>query len=166
MDAVKSTIEQLGGRVSIASKLGEGTQVSLRLPATAALTTVLVIRVGAERVAVPLDVVVETLKLPTASIMPVGLGRAFVLRDRTLPLLDLGQLLGLCRAPQRADAKVLVVDSGEGLVGLEVDDFSERLQVLLRPMAGILANVPGVSGTTLLGDGSVLLTVNLSEMIG
>lgn len=166
MDAVKTAIEQLGGRVSLTSAPGEGTTVSLRLPATAALTTVLVVRVGDERFAVPLDLIVETVRIPRNAIMPIGLGRAFVLRERTLPLLELAALLGSDAAPEGHDARILVIDGGEGRVGIAVDDFSERLDVMLRPMTGLLAHIRGVSGTTLLGDGSVLLILNLGEVIG
>lgn len=166
MDAVRSTIERLGGRISLASTVGAGTTVSLRLPATAALTTVLVVRAGEERFAVPLDMVVETLRLPRRSILPVGLGRAFVLRRQTLPLIDLQALLGLGCPGNSPDVRILVVDGGSGKVGIAVDDFSERLDVLLRPMAGLLATLPGVSGTTLLGDGSILLILDLTELIG
>jgi two-component system chemotaxis sensor kinase CheA len=166
MDAVKTAIERLGGRVLLASEIGEGTSVSLRLPATAALTTVLIVRVGDERFAIPLDMVVETVRVPRRSILPVGLGQAFVLRSRTLPLIELRVLLGVTGASAGADARILVVDAGWGQVGVAVDDFSERLDVMLRPMTGLLAHIPGVSGTTLLGDGSVLLILNLGEIIG
>lgn len=166
MDAVKTAIERLGGRVSLASTPGAGTSVSLRLPATAALTTVLVVRVGDERFAVPLDLIVETVRIPRSAIMPVGLGRAFVLRGQTLPLVELAALLGSDAVPEGHDARILVVDGGQGRVGVAVDDFSERLDVMLRPMTGLLAHIPGVSGTTLLGDGSVLLILNLGEVIG
>lgn len=166
MDAVKAAIERLGGRVALASEVGEGTMVSLRLPATAALTTVLIVRVGGERFAIPLDMVVETVRIPRKSVLPVGLGQAFVLRSRTLPLIELAALLGMPAPSAAADARILVVDVGQGQVGIVVDDFSERLDVMLRPMTGLLAHIPGVSGTTLLGDGSVLLVLNLAEIIG
>jgi two-component system chemotaxis sensor kinase CheA len=166
MDVVKTAIEQLGGRVSLASRTGKGTTVSLRLPATAALTTVLVVRVGDERFAVPLDLITETARIPRSAILPVGLGRAFVLRDRTLPLIELAALLGTDAKSETSDARILVIDGGQGRVGIAVDDFSERLDVMLRPMTGMLAHIPGVAGTTLLGDGSVLLILNLGEIIG
>lgn len=166
MDAVKTAIEQLGGRVSLSSRLGRGTTVSLRLPATAALATVLLVRVGDERFAIPLETVVETVRIERSAILPVGLGRAFVLRRQTLPLIELSALLGTDKAEPPGDAKILVIDGGRGRIGIAVDDFSERLDVMLRPLTGLLAHIPGVSGTTLLGDGSVLLILNLGELIG
>lgn len=166
MDAVKTAIERLGGRVSLGSTLGSGTTVSLRLPATAALTTVLLVRIGDERFAIPLDTVIETVRIPSSAVLPVGLGHAFVLRRETLPLIELAALLGNGKAQSAEDVRILVIQGSQGKIGIAVDDFSERLDVMLRPMTGLLAHVPGVSGTTLLGDGSVLLILNLGELIG
>lgn len=166
MDAVKASVEQLGGRVSVSSKLGSGTVVSLRLPATAALTTILAVNVGTSRFAVPLEVISETVRVPAQSIKAVGLGRAFVLRDQTLPVIHLATLLGIAADGHAEDLKILVIDAGQDRIGIAVDDFSERLNVMVRPMTGLLANMPGVSGSTLIGDGSVLLILNLAELIG
>lgn len=166
MDVVKTTVERLGGRVSLESILGQGTNVRLRLPASAALSTVLVVRVASDRYAVPLESVSETVRVPRSAIRPVGLGQAFVLRGKTLPFVELARLLGHSPSPEMSDARVVVVETDQGRVGVAVDDFSDRLDVMLRPMAGLLANVPGVSGTTLLGDGTVLLILDLAEVIG
>ncbi|QAY75898.1 chemotaxis protein CheA [Sphingosinicella sp. BN140058] len=166
MDAVRAAIESLGGRVSVASKMGTGTTVTLRLPATAALTTILVVRCGGEGFAVPIDGVAETIRIQRDAVRPVGVGRAFVLRNRTLPLLSLAELLGLPAEESGSDLKVLVANTGQGQVGLAVDDFGDRIDVILRPMTGLLANLPFVSGTTLLGDGSVILVLDLAEVIG
>jgi two-component system chemotaxis sensor kinase CheA len=166
MDAVKAAVERLGGRVALASRSGVGTRLSLHLPATAALTSVLIVDTAGERFAVPFDAIGETARIRRDAVRRVGLGQAFVLRDRTLPLLDLAELLGLGARPGGDDLKILVVDGGQGAVGLIVDAFSERLDVILRPMTGLLADMPGISGTSLLGDGSVLLILDLPEMIG
>jgi two-component system chemotaxis sensor kinase CheA len=166
MDAVKAAVERLGGRVGLSSRAGAGTRVALHLPATAALTSVLVIGTGGERFAVPFDSIAETARIARDAVKPIGLGQAFVLRDRTLPLLDLARLLGLPPAPTSGDLKILVVDGGRGRVGIAVDSFSERLDVILRPMTGLLANMPAISGTSLFGDGSVLLILDLPEVIG
>ena len=130
------------------------------------MATILIVEAGGERFAVPFEVIVETLRIAPARVRPIGLGRAFVARDRTLPLLDLAGLLGLQPSRREGDLRILVVDSGQGPVGIEVGGFSERLDVVLRPMTGLLANMPAISGTTLLGDGSVLLILDLPELIG
>jgi two-component system chemotaxis sensor kinase CheA len=166
MDAVKAAVERLGGRVALASRSGVGTRLSLHLPATAALTSVLIVGTAGEQFAVPFDAISETARIRRDAVRRVGLGQAFVLRDRTLPLLDLAELLGLEALPGADDLKILIVDGGQGAVGLIVDSFSERLDVILRPMTGLLANMPGISGTSLFGDGSVLLILDLPEVIG
>ena len=81
-------------------------------------------------------------------------------------MINLATLLGIATGPGARDLKILVVDAGRGRVGIAVDDFSERLNVMVRPLTGLLANMPGVSGSTLMGDGSVLLILNLAELIG
>jgi two-component system chemotaxis sensor kinase CheA len=131
------------------------------------MTKVMAVRVGGERYGIPLEAVVETTSVPKSRILPVQDAEAFVLRDRTLPLLRLGDLLELPRteAPD-AGVKTLVMSVGGERVGIAVDGFSDTMDVLMRPMDGILAGMPGVIGTTLLGDGSVLMILDIPELIG
>jgi two-component system chemotaxis sensor kinase CheA len=164
LDAVKSAIEQLGGGIDIASTLGSGTSFRLRLPLNAIMTRLLIVRVGEDRYGVPLDRIVETASVPSDHILAVGAGQACVLRDRTLPILDLARLLGAesTRAPL---TKLLVTEASAEPVGVIVDGFGERIDGLVRPRSGLLAGVPGVAGTTLLGDGGVLLVLDLAELV-
>lgn len=164
LDAVQSVIEQLGGSVDIATTLGSGTSFRLRLPLNAIMTRLLIVRVGEDRYGVPLDRIVETASVPSDHIRAVGSGQACVLRDRTLPILDLARLLGTesTRAPL---TKLLVTEASAEPVGVIVDGFGERIDGLVRPRSGLLAGVPGVAGTTLLGDGGVLLVLDLAELV-
>jgi two-component system chemotaxis sensor kinase CheA len=167
MDAVRAAVEGLGGRVSLTSVPGQGTTVQLVLPRATVVTTVLTVTLGGERFGVPIEVVTETLRLPVALIQPIGPGEAFVFRGRTLPLLRLSALLGLPTRPRQAStAKLLVVACGAQQVGIEVDGFAARTDLLLRPMSGLLAGMSGVLGTALLADGLVLLVLDLPELIG
>lgn len=167
MDAVRSAVERLGGQSSVRSSQGRGTTIRLSLPLTIVMTRVITVRVGCELYGIPLDAVVETAFVPAARILPVRDAEAFVLRDRTLPMVRLADLLDVPRpAGLRSGVKVMVMAVGDELVGLAVDGFAERLDVLMRPMTGILAGAPGVMGTTLLGDGSVLMILDIPELIG
>ncbi len=84
-----------------------------------------------------------------------------------MPLLRLADLLHLPYADRTSlEAKLLIATSGSQHVGVEVDCLGERLDVFLRPLAGILAGMPGVVGTALLGDGRVLLVLDLPALIG
>ena len=126
----------------------------------------MVVQVGADSFGIPMDAVTETARLPRDRVMPLGNGQAFIFRDRTLPLLHLSRLLG--SAPDTVsgqDLRVLLVAAGSDLVGVAVDAFAERLDVMLRPMAGMLAGMPGYAGTTLRGDGSVLMVLDMQELL-
>jgi two-component system chemotaxis sensor kinase CheA len=167
MDAVRAAVEELGGRVSLASVPGNGTTVQLVLPRATVITTVLIVRLGEERFGIPIEAVTESLRLPVALIQPISGGEAFVSRDHTLPLLRLSALLGLPPRPRHSPvAKLLVVSCKEQKVGIEVDGFAERTDLLLRPMSGLLAGMAGLLGTALLADGRVLLVLDLPELIG
>jgi len=167
MDVVRSTVERLGGHAGVRSRKGSGTTIRLSLPVSVAMTRVMAVRVGAELYGIPLEGIVETAFVPTSRIVPVRDAEAFVLRDRTLPLVRLADLLGVPRTPGAGSGvKVVVMATGDELAGIAVDGFAERMDVLMRPMTGILAGMPGIIGTTLLGDGTVLMILDVPELIG
>jgi len=164
MDVVRATIERLGGRVSVSSRPRRGTVVRLALPFTVMMTKVLTVEAAGQVFGVPLDAVVETVRVTRDAIVPVGAARAFALRDRTVPVIDLGQALGKQTAAANGDVSVLIVSVGGQLGGLEVDRLGERIDVMLKAPEGLLAGVPGIDGTTLLGDGRVLIVLDLREI--
>lgn len=167
MDAVRSAVEGLGGQIGVQSLPGCGTTMRLSLPLTIVMTKVMAVRVGSEIYGIPLEAVLETASVPKSRILPVRDAEAFVLRDRTLPLLRLTDLLEIPRTEARdAGVKTLVMCVGGEPVGVAVDGFSNTMDVLMRPLDGILAGMPGVMGTTLLGDGSVLMILDIPELIG
>ena len=167
MDVVRSTIERLGGRVAVESKAGaRGTVVRLTLPFAVMMSRLLTVEAGGQLFGIPLEAVQETVRIARADIRPVGAAQAFVLRNRTMPLLDLGGLLGgQSQSSGAMDVNVVVATAGGHLGGLEVDRLGERLDVMLKPMDGLLAGMPGIAGTTLLGDGRVLLVLDLQELL-
>lgn len=164
MDVVRTTIERLGGRVALSSTAGTGTIVRFLLPFTVMMTTVLTVEAAGQVFGVPMDAVVETIRVPRESVSAVGAARALVVRNRTLPLVDLGQALGGEGSPRTDDASVLVVRVGGHLGGLEVERLGERMDVMLKAPEGLLAGVPGIDGTTLLGDGRILLVLDLQAV--
>jgi two-component system chemotaxis sensor kinase CheA len=166
MDAVRAAVEALGGRVTLATWQGAGTTLRLLLPGGAAVTTLLLVRLGDEVYGVPVEAVAETARIPAGHILPLHGGEAFVLRDRTVPLLRLAALLGLPAGPRGAGVPVLVIGTGEARVAVEVDGFAGRAEVLLRPPTGLLATMPGLLGAALLGDGRVHVVLDLPGLIG
>lgn len=164
MDVVRTVIERLGGRVSVSSRPGLGTAVRFSLPFTVMMTQVLTVEAAGQVFGVPMEAVVETVRVERAAIMSIGAAQAMVLRNRTLPVIDLGHALGHEGRLPGAGANVLIVSIGGQLGGLEVDRLGDRLDVMLKAPDGLLAGVPGIDGTTLLGDGRVLIVLDLGEI--
>jgi len=165
MDSVKAAVERLGGRVALETRFGIGTTIALILPFSLMMTPVMTVDVAGQAFALPLDTVVETTIIDRNLVIPVGSGHAIVLRDRTVPLVDLANMLGIPRSPaDPSQARIVVMSVGTQIAGLEVDHLGERLDVMLKPMDGLLAGVKGIAGTTLLGDGRVLIVLNTEEM--
>ena len=165
MDVVRTSIERLGGRVTVASQPQRGTTVRFTLPFTVMMTQVLTVEAAGQVFGVPMEAVVETVRVSRDAIAPVGAARALVLRNRTLPVIDLGRALGREPSASDGDATVLIVAVGGQWGGLEVDRLGDRLDVMLKPPEGLLAGVPGIDGTTLLGDGRVLIVLDLHEIL-
>jgi two-component system, chemotaxis family, sensor kinase CheA len=165
MDSVKTAVERVGGNVTVDSRPGQGTTIRLTLPFTVMMTRVMTVEAAGQVFGFPLDTVVETAAVAREHLVSIGLGRAFVLRDRTVPLVDLAASLGLARSAQSGgEAKVVVTSAAGQLGGIEVDRLGERMDVMLKPMDGLLKNMRGVAGTTLLGDGRVLIVLDVQEL--
>lgn len=166
MDAVQAAVEKLRGTIAIDSTPGRGTRFRLRFPANALTTRLLVVEAADDRYGVALDQVVETVRVEESALLPVGEGIACVLRGRTVPVLSLARLLGGgAGALAGRHAKLLVTHAKGERVALRVDDFADRIDAVVRPPSGLLAGVPGIAGATLLGDGGVLLVLDLPALV-
>ncbi|ESQ92628.1 chemotaxis protein CheA [Asticcacaulis benevestitus] len=166
MDVVRTAIEKLGGRVSVTSRIGEGSNTKLMLPLSMAVTRVMIIEAASDLFGVPMDLIVETVRVETKRIHKIKQAEAFVLRDQLIPLVRMADLLSLPARPLVDDAEAVLVCRIDGrLVGLVIDDFRVGMDVIVKPLEGIVAGIPGFSGTTLLGDGRVLLVLDLKELV-
>jgi two-component system chemotaxis sensor kinase CheA len=176
MDAVRTAVMRLGGRVTVTSQAGAGTSVRIILPFAVMLLRVMTVDVSGQTFGIPIETVIETARVPRDQIRRLGAARVFVQRERTVPLVRLGEVLGLSEsACLDADARIVVVSvSGQNGTGhdtieqtgaLEVDVLGERIDVMLKPMEGLLAGVRGFAGTALLGDGRVLIVLDLAELL-
>jgi two-component system chemotaxis sensor kinase CheA len=166
MDVVRTAVSRLGGQIELDSVAGRGTTARLSLPVAVLLTNMIVVACAGEIYGVPMDMVVETVRVPRSRIVPVRNGRAFVLRETVIPVLELSTLLGAAAAVAKPDARMLVMQGAGGLVAVAVDEFVDRLNLLLRPMSGLLSGMPGIAGSAVLGDGKVLMVLDLPGLIG
>lgn len=166
MDAVQAAVHRLGGRVALSSRIGHGTTIDMILPLSVTLTKVIVVSDGEQQYGLPMDRVLETLRVPAARMMPIRAGQAFNWRDRTVPLLALSALTGASAPSVRdGDRKVLVIRAQGQPVGLAIDGIVGRLDVAMRPTDGLLAAMPGLAGTTMLGSGQVLLILDPEALV-
>ena len=166
MDVVKNAVQKVGGTVHLQSQVGIGTQLTLSLPLSMAVTNVMVVGSDQQTFGIPMDLIVETVRLPIQSVRPIKQQLSTVLRGRLIPLLSLNQLLGI-EKPQllndeREHALLVVKTKGE-VLGVLVDDFYEVIDIILKPLPGELSKMPLYAGSALLGDGSVLLILNPQE---
>jgi two-component system chemotaxis sensor kinase CheA len=166
MDAVRHAVGRFGGAVALESRPGLGTTVRFTLPFSVMLTTVVQVGAADRFFGIPLDAIVETVLVDADAIVPVGGAQALVYRNRTIPLVDLAASLGLPLAERREPKAMVVVTRVDGQYGaLRVDRIGERMEIMLKPLEGLLAGAPGLAGSTLLGDGSVLLVLDVGELL-
>jgi two-component system chemotaxis sensor kinase CheA len=166
MDVVRTAIDSLGGSISIDSELGVGTTIRMRLPLSMAVSQLMLVSVAGQRFGIPVEHVRETVRVAHAQVQRIEHQAVVHLRGRVLPLIDLSERLGFAAADLDADElAVLVVRLWGQELGLIVEDLHESLDLVVKPTEGLLAKAPGLTGTALLGDGQVLISLNLKEVL-
>jgi two-component system chemotaxis sensor kinase CheA len=168
MDVVKSSIQSLGGRITITSVEGKGTTFSISLPLTLAVLDGMVVRVGGETLVVPLNAILETLTLTDDDLKALGPETHVVqIRGGFIPLLDLGAELGY-RAPQDSyvGGIVLLIGQEDGnRAALAVDAIEDQRQVVIKGLEGSYGRVPGIAAATILGDGQIALILDPTDLV-
>jgi two-component system chemotaxis sensor kinase CheA len=164
MDVVKKTVEALRGTIDIASKPGEGSEVSLRIPLTLAIIEGLLVRVGKGSYVIPLSAVEECLEISIEEDLR-SRGRSFIsLRDSLVPFLRLRELFQTGTQPDQHQ-KVVVISTGTERVGLVVDQIIGDHQTVIKSMSKLHHDVVTFSGATILGDGSVALILDVAHLV-
>lgn len=165
MDVVKKSIDSLRGSIEIGSKKGQGTTITLKLPLTLAIIDGLLVEVDKTRFVLPLSIVEECTELKRRD-SENGNGRklAFV-RDKIVPYIDLRQELGMeGKAPEIE--QMVILDESAGKVGFVVDKVIGEHQTVIKSLGRACRDVEGISGATILGDGSVALILDAPKLVG
>ena len=168
MDVVRRNIQSLGGNIEIISELGKGSTIAIHLPLTLAILDGQSIAVGDERFIIPLGSIVESINIKKEMINRVaGKGETFRLRDEYLPIVRMHEIFDVktAKATKLTDGLVVVVD-GQGMrCGLFIDDLLGQQQVVIKSLEANYRKVEGVSGATILGDGSVALILDIPGLV-
>jgi two-component system chemotaxis sensor kinase CheA len=166
MDVVRNAVEKVHGEVTISSRKGEGTTVRLSLPLSMAVSRVMMVEAADGLFGIPMDAIAETVRVRREDIRIIKHAEAIVLRNAIVPLIRLDHLLSIDGAREPAEEEAIVVARvGNRSVGLVIDRFREGIDVILKPLDGVLAGMRGFSGSALLGDGRILLVLNLKELL-
>ncbi len=168
MDVVRRNIESLRGTVNIASTLGEGTKISIRLPLTLAIIDGFQVRVGEGDFIIPLESMVECISLSDSQKDESSKHDFIRLREEMLPLIHLSRYWEI---PQEIDllknsrVNLVVVQFNEAKIGILVDSLHGEVQAVIKPLGRVFKGVQGFAGFTLLGSGNVALIMDIAELV-
>jgi two-component system chemotaxis sensor kinase CheA len=166
MDVVRSNIEQIGGTVDLKSAAGAGTTFTIKIPLTLAIVSALIVEAGGERFAIPQLSVLELVRAGGGEhrIERIKDTPVLRLRNALLPLLHLKEILQL-GAPDSDNGFVVVTQVGNQTFGVVVDGVFHTEEIVIKPMSSKLRHIPVFSGTTILGDGSVIMILDPNGIV-
>lgn len=160
MDVVKRNVEQLRGEIELESDVGHGTTMRIRLPLTLAIIDGFQVAIGRTVFVIPLDAVVECVDMVTAQASQ----NIINLRGSPLPYLRLRDVFGIAEANNQRESLV-VVSYGQQRVGLVVDRLLGDSQAVIKPLGQLFRGIKAVSSSTILGDGSVALILDVHALV-
>ena len=163
MAVVKSTIQQLSGALSLDTAPGRGTRFTIELPLTLSITEAMIAVVGDRTFAIPQGAVREVIEIDQDALRAIEGHEIVPYRGGVLPVLRLSRLFGMTEQPRRS-LHAFVVGSGLEAVGIAVDRITGQREIVVRAFADSMIKVEGIVGATDLGDGRVVLILNLPAL--
>ena len=167
MDVVADMIRQLGGSITVSSEKDHGTTFTLRVPVTLAISHALLVYAGEQMFALPARLIFNVLRVPVGDVMPGDDDAdAYIFyNDERLPVLNLAQRLGLpFFSSDDKVTKVVVVRAGIREIALMVESVSDTREIVVKPLNEMLSEIPGIGGVTMLGDGSIVLILDIPDL--
>jgi two-component system chemotaxis sensor kinase CheA len=167
MDVVKTNVTKLRGIINVESAPGEGTKMVIKLPLTLAIISGMVVQLNQEQVIIPLSSVVEVLRVHTEDISSINGKEVIKVRERVIPLIDIDN--HLFNKDTSTDEKVfqfiVVVGIAEKQYGIKVDRMVGQQEVVIKSLGNYLKKVDGIAGSTIMGDGRVIMILDIAELI-
>lgn len=167
LDVVKTTIESLGGNISIDSTQNVGSVFSIQLPLTLSIISVMLVEIEKEIYAIPLSSIIETSIIRNSDILNAHNQKVIDFRGKVVPLVFLEEVFEVPRTELKDDEfhSVVIVRKGEKLAGLVVDSFIGQQEIVLKSLGNYLTNIFAISGATILGNGKVALIVDCNALM-
>ena len=167
MDVVKSKVASLGGTVDISSKINKGTTVTVTLPSTMAIIQALIIKIGEEIYAMPLNCINEVIDITASHVKQIQNKEVITVREKTIPLIRMPEFL---ETPDYVDdpekpITVVIVKSHEKYLGISVTELVGQQEVVIKPINKKLCSEHYISGATTLGNGEIALILNINNLV-
>lgn len=169
MDVVKREIDSLGGTVQLTSELGRGLTVTLKIPLTLAIIEGLLVRIGHEYFVVPLSSVDGCIEIASAELSQMGERRIISYREEIVPFIHMRSFFAFGEGDGEVEEEpsieqIVIASAQDHRVGLVVDQVIGDYQTVIKPLGRMYRDVDGVSGATILGDGTVALILDVNRL--
>jgi two-component system chemotaxis sensor kinase CheA len=184
MDVVKSSVEDLNGTLLMDSEVGKGTKITIKLPLTLAILNALIVKVGNEKFCIPMSSIVETQKVSENNFLTVDNNEMVRLREKLIPVIRLDKIFPPDLSdPAKSESSgsktiflqkkeniikefpVIVVDYMNSPIAILVDQFLNRQEVVIKSLSEHYRTIDGISGASILGDGSIILIIDVNGII-
>ena len=168
MDVVRTNIQKLKGMIEIDSELGKGSTFTIKLPLTLAIIQGLLIKVKDETYAIPLSSVDEVVGVEEEKVYKVNQQEVIKIREEVYPLCKLDQVLNTPGEEKRKifEKYVVIVGLGTHKIGLIVDELLGQQEIVIKSLGEYLGEVGGIAGATIMGDGCVIMIIDIADLIG
>jgi two-component system chemotaxis sensor kinase CheA len=166
MDVVKTNVSRLRGIINLDSTPGFGTSIKIKLPLTLAIIPGMIVRTGKNKIAIPLNSIIEVVSITNVNLHSINQNPVIKLRNEILPIIDLDEIVYKKQNGQEDVKKfIVVVGIGERKFGINVDELIGQKEIVIKSLGPYLGNLHGIAGSTILGDGTVIMILDIGEII-
>ena len=166
MDVVKTNVTKLRGLINIESKVGEGTKIIIKLPLTLAIIPGMIVKVDEQSMVIPLNSIIEVVRVYLDNINTISGREVIRMRDSVIPLIGVDELLNKVSGNKdKIWQYVVVVGIAEKRFGIKVDHLIGQKEIVIKSLGTYLGTIEGIAGSTILGDGTVIMILDIGELI-
>jgi two-component system chemotaxis sensor kinase CheA len=167
MDVVKTNVTKLRGTIAVESEVGKGTKIILRLPLTLAIISGMIVEACGQKLVIPLHSVIEVIRVNKEQIETVRGKEVINLRDTVLPIVGLDELInhsGNGNGKEKQWQYIVEVGIAEKRFGIKVDNLVGQQEVVIKSLGNYLGKIDGIAGSTIMGDGTVVIILDINEL--